>query len=115
MTITINGAAVGRTNLSPPMTAITIIVIDGAAVVSIIAIVFTMIAIDGAAAVISIIAIMVMTITIEGAAIGWTDLAPPTTAVVDRVIVIAVIVMAAVVEVVVKAGAGWVVVAVPHP
>ena len=82
------------------------IVIDGGAVVSIIAIVLTMIAINGAATVISIIAIMVMMITIEGAAIGRTDLAPPTTAVVDRTIVIAVIVMAAVVEVVVKAGAG---------
>ena len=49
---------------------------------------------------------MVMTITIKGAAIGRTNLAPPTTAVVDRTIVIAIIVMAAVVEVVVKAGAG---------
>jgi len=49
---------------------------------------------------------MVMTITIEGAAIGRTDLAPPTTAVVDHTIVITVIVMAAVVEVVVKAEAG---------
>ena len=64
------------------------------------------ISIDGAAAVISKIAIMVMTITIKGAAIGRTNLAPPTTAVVDRTIVIAIIVMAAVVEVVVKAGAG---------
>ena len=64
------------------------------------------ISIDGEVTVISIIAIMVMTIMIEGAAIGRTNLASPTTAVVDRTIVIAVIVMAAVVVVVVKAGAG---------
>ena len=82
------------------------IAIDGGAVVSIIVIVFTMITINGAAAVISIIAIMVMMITTEGAAIGRTDLAPPTTAEVDRTIVIAVVMMAAVVEVVVKVGVG---------
>ena len=64
------------------------------------------ISIDGEVTVILIIAIMVMTIMIEGAAIGRTNLASPTTAVVDRTIVIAVIVMAAVVEVVVKAEAG---------
>jgi hypothetical protein len=63
------------------------------------------IAINGAA-VVSIIAIMVTKISIEGAAIGQTDLAPPTTAVVDRTIAIVVIVMAALVEVVVKTGAG---------
>ena len=112
-TIAIEGAAVARTNLAPSMTAVVIIVIvvttiaiDGTAVILIIAIVVTMIAIDGAAAVISIIAIMVTTIAIEGAAIGRTDLAPPTTAEVDRTIVIAVVMMAAVVEVVVKVGVG---------
>jgi hypothetical protein len=73
--------------------------------VAIIAIVVMTIAIDGAA-VVSIIAIMVTKISIEGAAIGRTDLAPPTTAVVDRTIAIAFVVMAALVEVVVKAGAG---------
>jgi hypothetical protein len=68
--------------------------------VAIIAIVVMTITIDGAA-VVSIIAIMVTKIAIEGVAI---DLAPPTTAVVDRTLAIVVVVMAALVEVLVKAG-----------
>jgi len=79
--IAIDGAAVGRTDLSPPMTA-----------VAIIAFVVTMIAVDGAAdggavgrtdltpptTAVAIIAIVVTTIAIDGAAVGRTDLTPPT-------------------------------------
>ena len=65
ITIAINGAAVGRTDFSPPMTAIAIIAIVG-----------TTIAVDGAA---------------DGGGVGRTNLTPPTTAVAIIAIVVTMI------------------------